>query len=430
MALEFGQENTMMEELPTDLMVRVLQYLDTPSRIKLARGNRLLQQRVYRECSQAWTTIDFYSHGNTFVRGRLTDMDLSNLLVRVNAIYVTKRLALTHCSKIRGQGLVPLRHSPTLHILDVFGTAVESNRAVVMRILMSMIPFKLLEVVFPHDESACFLQLNRSLRHARFEQAKNAGILCTCCHEPVVKKTGQIVASKHIWPSMQCRNCFRYFCRRVGCPMVVTECEHCGEAYCQDCDKAGKCYVCKRSSCFGCTSIYSCDECGKLSCLGCRGVSTCSGGGCWKDVCFECGTTNPKVCSNGCVFCNSCQENGRVCAKCTEKVCFKCMKRAQVCSLCSKTYCGKPSCVDCIRMCGACDDVFCAECKDSEHCGRCNMDFCTAHNRLVDCDACKMRHCRYCRGAEHCSLCTSSCYEGCACEDGRPAKKPKLSSMP
>lgn len=56
MAIELAarQEESMMEGLPTEIMTKVLVYLDIPSRIKLARCNLTLQRRVYRECSGAW----------------------------------------------------------------------------------------------------------------------------------------------------------------------------------------------------------------------------------------------------------------------------------------------------------------------------------------------------------------------------------------
>ena len=52
-------EVTMMEMLPVETLTHVLKLLDIPSRVKLASCNHTLQQRVYRECSEAWKEVNF-----------------------------------------------------------------------------------------------------------------------------------------------------------------------------------------------------------------------------------------------------------------------------------------------------------------------------------------------------------------------------------
>jgi len=98
-------ESGMMEQLSTDALTHVLSFLDIPARVKLARCNTTVQQRVYQECQQAWVVIDF---GNS---RRLTDYQLSRLFIRVNARQVTKELLLHGCDGIQGSGLTPLRNS-------------------------------------------------------------------------------------------------------------------------------------------------------------------------------------------------------------------------------------------------------------------------------------------------------------------------------
>jgi hypothetical protein len=50
----------LMIHLPANIMVRVLTYLDTAERMRLAGMNRFLQRRVYEECSSVWAVIQFW----------------------------------------------------------------------------------------------------------------------------------------------------------------------------------------------------------------------------------------------------------------------------------------------------------------------------------------------------------------------------------
>jgi hypothetical protein len=79
-----------MEQLPVETLTHALKLLDISSRIsvKLTSCNHTLQQRVYRECSEAWKELKFYDMSH------LTDLDLSRLLIRVNAREVTEILCL------------------------------------------------------------------------------------------------------------------------------------------------------------------------------------------------------------------------------------------------------------------------------------------------------------------------------------------------
>ena len=120
-----------MERLPTEILVKVLLYLDIPAKVKLARCNLTLQQRVYRDCSDAWAFMQFYygllrirRHGNTYPHSRLTDLKLSTLLTRINAREIVKHLDLENCDNIRGSGLAPLRNLRVLERVNLEHTKV------------------------------------------------------------------------------------------------------------------------------------------------------------------------------------------------------------------------------------------------------------------------------------------------------------------
>ena len=111
-----------MEELPPELMVKVLAFTDIPTRTKLALCSLSLQQRVYRDCPQVWTNVDLsYSYN-------ITDLGLSRFLTRINAKEVTKTLDLNYCRHLRGSGLMPIRNSRVLEHVDLRRTWADSYR--------------------------------------------------------------------------------------------------------------------------------------------------------------------------------------------------------------------------------------------------------------------------------------------------------------
>lgn len=121
----------MLERLPTETLVNMLSFNDIPTKVKLARCNLTLQQRVYRECPQAWESVCFckFTFYAQDVCRRMTDLQLSILLTRVSAREVTKELDLTRCKLTRGQGLRPLQQSQVLERVDLYGTNAENDPA-------------------------------------------------------------------------------------------------------------------------------------------------------------------------------------------------------------------------------------------------------------------------------------------------------------
>ena len=128
-----------MERLPTELLVKILHFVDIPAKVTLARCNLTLQQRIYRDCSDAWTEMNFSST-------RLTDLELSTLLIRINAREVLQHLDLNGCSGIRGTGLYPLRHSRVIETVKLWGTGADESPISALWALRNSIPFQLRNV--------------------------------------------------------------------------------------------------------------------------------------------------------------------------------------------------------------------------------------------------------------------------------------------
>jgi hypothetical protein len=79
-----------MEALLPEIMVMTLGFSDIMAKVKLASCNTTMQQRVFRDCSEAWETIDL-AHCRPYCRN-LSDFQLSSLLIQVNAREMTQDL--------------------------------------------------------------------------------------------------------------------------------------------------------------------------------------------------------------------------------------------------------------------------------------------------------------------------------------------------
>jgi hypothetical protein len=402
------EQSNMLEQLLPEIMLKVLECLDIASRVKLACMNRHLRRRVYDECSQAWTKIDF-SSTDFALRGRLTDYQLSRLFIRVNAQDVTVDLGLCLCSQIRGSGLVPLRNSHVLERINLLLTPASNDLTSCLDILRSMIPHKLYCVEFS-DYSVLATDFTRNLRSVKLIQAQEQGTRCACCHELVMEESRKIVPNVEGYPTFRCCRCEKHFCQRSSCPMDLRECGDCREYFCMDCgdiddcDQVWQCYDCGISFCFSCRYVSTCICCEKGQCENCDIYDSCSR--CAENHCEECSTLE-YVCANECdLVCENCRKTDS-CSKCNSPRCEGCNDDFRTCHECSKRFCGKSVCLE-----------------DTEKCGGCKNSFCKDHNRFVDCGKCEIRHCRACEYVKWC-LCGSACFVECFCAEKRPAKRMK-----
>lgn len=218
------QETDMMEQLPLDVMVRILDYMDIPTRLKLARCSLTLQRRVYRDCSQAWVSIRFWELRSPYLKCllRFTDYHLSRLLVRVNARDVTKNLNLMGCCCIRGSGLTPLRNSRVLERVNLYDTGADENPTPIVSILQSMVPFKLVDVILSdecmersRDVLASFFH---SLRRTQLEQAQE--IDCTCCKLPIMEEEDSLFPIASVFRRLAVISVNRAFADEAAAPWV------------------------------------------------------------------------------------------------------------------------------------------------------------------------------------------------------------------
>lgn len=434
MALHKRHEMSSLEQVSLDPFTHILEYVNVVDRVKLARSSKALQKRVYQECRDAWTRIDFYAHGiSSTVREQLTDHSLSELLVRVNAKEITRYLNLLECTAVRGPGLMCLRNSQVLQHVGLVETGADENPAPFLSILRTVVPFRLCSVqvsaALMRNPSDAVVEFFRSLREVKLEQAISRRTLCDSCNLPVAESSRLIIPNSFGVSLFHCILCNKSLCKRTSCPLGLLECQACGVSHCSECNVSAQCYSCGRTYCCDCATAFYCGQCDKSYCNKCdvyydQETFYCANASCRNIICKAC-AKSPETCSNECLLCQKCIELGS-CFHCKESYCVICEEHKSQCQVCCKNYCGKRTCRAMGNACGGCKHVFCIECKEMEHCRTCNKDFCKDHNRLVDCKACGTCHCRPC-GHEACALCAALCFDGCVCNKIKPTKRARLS---
>ena len=443
MAATNMKENSMLEHLAPELLVRVLVCLDIRDVVEFAACNPFFFKRIYQDCPQRWHVMSFQQ---VPYRERLTDAHLATLLTRVKAKDILQELHLGGCKEIRGHGLAPIRGSQVLETINLMGTCATKNLTPFLWILQTLVPFKFcnLQVDYSLIRRPELVDFMRKLRESKLEQAHD--VTCSACLEPLVDTTTttkrQVIPNMFGTPNLFCTTCHAPFCKRPTCPASIRECGHCGESHCDSCYKMTgrtvvQCGFCGRSHCntdvcgggfkrFACVSCpqYCCNECEAsmlVSCSYCKKRKTCMD--CAKQY---------TVCEKDCILCSVCQEKGNCCA-CSGQFCVNCIKETvRQCHQCRLVFCDKAACTSLVEHCGAsvCNEVHCKQCRDFECCVTCEKSFCIQHDRLVDCFKCGVRHCRACGFTKHlCPWCNRPCYEDCMCAEFHPAsKKPKTTA--
>lgn len=241
-------------------MVKVLDYLDIPTKLKLASLNSRMRRRIYQDCSRTWETIDFVRFCRYAVRQRLADADLARLLTDVSARSITKKLNLCHCRLIGGAGLEPLRESRVLEtvLLEETHADIDSQNLALWH-LSNSIQHKLGQVIFSENamsRGGNFLKLFfRILRQTKLLRARKDQTRYTSCQVIVVDQARQVVSSANGPPDFSCSKCNNIYCRKGSCAMSVRECHYSGQTLCADCDPLEQCDQCGKTPCDKCNEI-------------------------------------------------------------------------------------------------------------------------------------------------------------------------------
>mmetsp|Transcript_5748 Transcript_5748/g.12540 ORF Transcript_5748/g.12540 Transcript_5748/m.12540 type:complete len:317 (-) Transcript_5748:270-1220(-) len=288
--------------LPDDLLTGVAEYLPKTSVALLAATfSKSEFTKQPSETSKAivcslkessneepWEEIDFLDIEKS-LRLKLTDDDIEGILTCIDAVNKLKRLKLTHCFRIGGCGLEPLRGSLVLEQLDLSlvcqqecsvtmcvmdGTRMRSpciSEKDVLPILDSIVDKEcslLQQLQFPQK----WLDAKCQAFHQFLERydgfLKRRGICCFCCDEisrdDMLSKTGD----KYGLQIHTCYNCMRTLCSDCA-EYEMDLCRQCNKTYCEDCVEILFCETCYRESCTGCGDVKYCDACDLHYCDSC-----------------------------------------------------------------------------------------------------------------------------------------------------------------
>ena len=245
---------------------------------------KVLDRTARREYYEAhWDVLNFVDIEEDLAK-KLTDDDIGAILVCIDAKNNLKKLRLTHCYKLVGYGLEPLRGSVVLEKFDASKTVV--YKEAVVPLLDSIIDAdgnSLRHLNLPEDWTKGKARNEAPLCEffAKFNQLMlSEALKCAHCEQPCTSDDGFLsceICCKN-------RNCTR--CVESGdIPMwdddylFVRSCDHCDLMLCSRCGSHSICEGCNSAFCELCAGIDSVDpavRCGDnycyadKRCMGCR----------------------------------------------------------------------------------------------------------------------------------------------------------------
>ena len=337
-----------------------------------------------------WATLDF-GQIEKALAAKLSDEDVRDVLVHINAANKLKKLSLTNCTNITGAGLSPLSGSTTIEHLDL--SVVEKFQSpelfpkprisceTVLPILDSIISNEVLcKLKHLHFHRSWRLMAWRGREHTDTINGSSTGsdlhafilrynqmleergqVCCLKCNEEVTEQYNQ--------PKIPLDNHLDSFCTYYGTQ----------ENFCHQCSN----YVCW--SCLPEDVIaghYFCSACEREYCENCVTIAEC------------------KICEG--FFCaDSCLTHS--CANCDEKVCGGC-KVSSACVKCNRIWCATDECYQYCPACECCDKTCCIECSKEDkanevfYCGDCRCGYACSSCLLdeiqqgdIDCQSCIKR---------------------------------------
>ena len=112
-----------LSDLPNGVLTHTASYLDAPSRAFFAgslsdQNAAASDERNTAIVGDEWSTLDFGDIEKVLAE-RLSDGDISSVLLCIDAVNKLKTLKLTNCIKITGVGLEPLRGSTIIEQIDL-----------------------------------------------------------------------------------------------------------------------------------------------------------------------------------------------------------------------------------------------------------------------------------------------------------------------
>ncbi len=348
--------------LPVGMLKEVATFLQAPSRILFAIAITppiigspydIIMSRCRRRVGQSsvagddWHTLDFGDIEEELA-AKLSDDDISEVLLHIDAANKVKRLLLTNCVNITGAGLSPLIGCTSIEQID-----------------LSLVGAHKLPQLDPEPALSCDLVLpilhsiisqeNNALKHIMFPQSWREGfsfrfhefleqydemledITMACCGSGTRLGNGLILFSE-AWYGIQdytCSKCTKYYCYKCTDEDGI-EILH----FCQ---------TCERNYCSSCAAMVQCSTCVDFLCVECAPHIACPN----------------STCSNELIYCIDCREE---CEECKKSWCFGCMD-CVLCEGCTRACCRSCSDkegVNGVHACDVCASTLCDDCRIKE----------------------------------------------------------------
>ena len=390
-----------INDLSAEILKEVATYLAPPSRILFAVAvtppvspyetimarSRSKKQKSSSISGTDWTTLDF-GQVEKKLAAELSDKDVRDVLVHINAANKLKKLVLTNCTNITGSGLSPLSGSTTIEQLDL-GIAEKFQSPELFpepRISLKIV-LPILDSIISND-AVCklkYLHFHKAWRSmawqmreytdsidestesdlyaflVRYNQMlENRGrISCLKCNQEASEQPTTVVNSclrsfYNFYGTQRnfCHQCSNYVC--WSCPTEVDNVDHyfcaaCEREYCTKCVTMARCGLCQNGFCVDSCLTFSCASCNEKLCGECVRKF-----GCTKCYRTWCGVNDD--CYRNCALCDFCLKKG-CCVECSKEdkanevlSCDDC-NRGYACSSCllEKLHKGKLDCLACIK---------------------------------------------------------------------------------
>jgi len=208
--------------------------------------------------AQQWDTLDF-EDVNKELANKLSDDDTFAILQCISAHDVLKKLKLTGCVNLTGQGLSPLRGSVVLEQIDLcllkkYEDPTSARRLqdslskdIVLPILDSIISSNgcsLKHILLPYswrekeDDEGPMQEFSN--RYDQYQE--NHGVSCSGCTKRIRERPW--FRATNMLHYNTCYDCLKHVCEE--CSSNVNYCVTCKKDYCKDCDIVVKykCTVC------------------------------------------------------------------------------------------------------------------------------------------------------------------------------------------
>ena len=377
-----------LSDLPNVVLTHAASYLDAFTRAFFAASLSINQdaaaasdERNTAIVDHEWITLDLRDIEKDLDE-RLTDGDISSILMCIDAVNKLKTLKLANCTKITGTCLEPLRGSTMIEQIDL--SLVGKNESpklsppppisceFVLPILDSIIEREgcsLRHLQFPFvwredgynavdKNSVQFVQFLRRYNSTLLNRGVNLGVIgCQKCNRNVVRENENhwIELSGHRFGSQHytCCECLGYFCGVCEDDGWLEYCERCESRLCEDCQSTFYCTECQECYCVDCEDFIECSVCNR--CYRCKDCTSMDWGFCCK-------------CESH--FCNDCWSGGTHCDGCRNFCCDDCVQeygwpscnRCEYYQFCDDCH-EKQDIEKAIRICKSCDKYSCGRCR-------------------------------------------------------------------